>query len=125
MDIISKESVASRIAFVLLHTPSFLFAYYTFFLTFFLLSLTRLVRNTFYSTLVITYNPLFLFQPMANTSSMQSSSHHRPPSAFQWPLPPQSELELTIKEILDVYQHDPELLKLVLSAKAEEDKVCV
>lgn len=56
---------------------------------------------------------------------MQSSSHHRPPSAFQWPLPPQSELELTIKEILDVYQHDPELLKLVLSAKAEEDKVCV
>lgn len=61
---------------------------------------------------------------MANPSSLQSSSHHRLPSAFQWPLPPQSELELTIKEILDVYQHDPELLKLVLSAKAEEDKVC-
>ncbi|KAJ8662520.1 hypothetical protein O0I10_001481 [Lichtheimia ornata] len=59
---------------------------------------------------------------MANPSSLPSSSHHRPPSAFQWPLPPQSELELTIKEILDVYQHDPELLKLVLSAKAEEDK---
>ncbi|KAI7885805.1 hypothetical protein K492DRAFT_170887 [Lichtheimia hyalospora FSU 10163] len=59
---------------------------------------------------------------MANPSSLQPSSHHRPPSAFQWPLPPQSELELSIKEILDVYQHDPELLKLVLSAKAEEDK---
>ncbi|KAI9474329.1 hypothetical protein BDB00DRAFT_943624 [Zychaea mexicana] len=30
--------------------------------------------------------------------------------------------DITIKEILDNYQHDPELLKLVLLAKAEEDK---
>ncbi|KAI9317134.1 hypothetical protein BX666DRAFT_147164 [Dichotomocladium elegans] len=56
---------------------------------------------------------------MANLSSLPSASHQRPPSAFQWP--PVSS-ELSIKEILDDYNHDPELLKVVLSAKAEEDK---
>ena len=57
---------------------------------------------------------------MANHSS--SNNSERPPSAFQWPIPSASS-DITIKEILDNYQHDPELLKLVLSAKAEDDKV--
>ncbi|KAI7848149.1 hypothetical protein BDC45DRAFT_561839 [Circinella umbellata] len=56
-----------------------------------------------------------------NHSSLNSSSTERPPSAFQWPIPSSSS-EITIKEILDNYQHDPEILKLVLIAKAEEDK---
>ena len=57
-----------------------------------------------------------------NHSSLNSSSTERPPSAFQWPIPSSSS-DITIKEILDNYQHDPEILKLVLIAKAEEDKV--
>ncbi|KAI7905549.1 uncharacterized protein BX663DRAFT_558959 [Cokeromyces recurvatus] len=61
-------------------------------------------------------------------------------SAFQWPIPPSpSHLksinnttysatsnsnmnEITVKEILDRYSSDPELLKYILTAKSEEDK---
>ncbi|KAI8983445.1 hypothetical protein BDB01DRAFT_790793 [Pilobolus umbonatus] len=52
-------------------------------------------------------------------------------SAFQWPIPPPNthlrymnnqSKDITIKEILDRYQDDPELLKYILTAKAEEDK---
>jgi hypothetical protein len=57
-----------------------------------------------------------------------------PVSAFQWPIPPSpshtkpgssasSLPDISVKEILDKYQDDPELLKYILSAKSEEDKV--
>ncbi|ORZ01552.1 hypothetical protein BCR43DRAFT_561763 [Syncephalastrum racemosum] len=52
----------------------------------------------------------------------------RPLSAFQWPVPhsPPSahipETEITLKQILDKYRDDPELLRHILMAKAEEDK---
>ncbi|KAI9270482.1 hypothetical protein BDA99DRAFT_534590 [Phascolomyces articulosus] len=58
---------------------------------------------------------------MANHSSISNNNNERPPSAFQWPIPSSSS-DISIKEILDNYQHDPEILKLLLVAKAEEDK---
>lgn len=53
------------------------------------------------------------------------SPHNKPPtSAFQWPIPQQSgSSEISIREILDHYGNDPELLKCILTAKSEEDKV--
>lgn len=61
------------------------------------------------------------------------SPHSKPPtSAFQWPIPPSpstlkpvtvSNNDITVKEILDRYNEDPELLKYILTAKSEEDKV--
>ncbi|KAI9245158.1 hypothetical protein BY458DRAFT_591279 [Sporodiniella umbellata] len=52
------------------------------------------------------------------------SPHSKPPtSAFQWPIPQQSNSsEISIREILDHYGNDPELLKCILTAKSEEDK---
>ncbi|KAG1474866.1 hypothetical protein G6F56_000090 [Rhizopus delemar] len=52
------------------------------------------------------------------------SPHNKPPtSAFQWPIPQQSgSSEISIREILDHYGNDPELLKCILTAKSEEDK---
>lgn len=53
-------------------------------------------------------------------------------TAFQWPIPDSpSRLkpihntmnELSIKEILEKYNDDPELMKYILTAKSEEDKV--
>lgn len=56
-------------------------------------------------------------------------------TAFHWPIPdspsrlkpikPQNKNmnELSIKEILERYNEDPELLKYILTAKSEEDKV--
>lgn len=46
-------------------------------------------------------------------------------SAFQWPISPssQSSTEISLKEILDRHGDNPELLKCILRAKADEDKV--
>lgn len=33
--------------------------------------------------------------------------------------------DITVGEILELYKHDTDLLKHILTAKAEEDKVCV
>jgi hypothetical protein len=72
---------------------------------------------------------------MANHSPHPNSlSPHskQPTSAFQWPIPPSpshlkpmnnSMNEITVKEILDRYNDDPELMKYILTAKSEEDKV--
>lgn len=75
---------------------------------------------------------------MANHSPHPNSlSPHskQPTSAFQWPIPPSSPSshlkphaqqamnDITIKEILERYNEDPELLKYILTAKTEEDKV--
>ncbi|KAG0739801.1 hypothetical protein G6F57_006477 [Rhizopus arrhizus] len=65
---------------------------------------------------------------MTNQSHSNSLSPHskQPTSAFQWPIPPSSQpggsSEISIKEILDRYSDDPELLKCILAAKSEEDK---
>lgn len=68
--------------------------------------------------------------PSPHTSS--SSSNKKPyPSAFVWPIPSSPSQpkptkytmnELTVREILDRYNEDPELLKYILTAKSEEDK---
>lgn len=61
--------------------------------------------------------------------SPRHRSSRRPLSAFQWPVPhsPTSthvpETEITLKQILDKYRDDPDLLRHILMAKAEEDKV--
>ncbi|KAI8087027.1 uncharacterized protein B0P05DRAFT_602816 [Gilbertella persicaria] len=68
---------------------------------------------------------------MANPSPRLSSlspSSNQPTSAFQWPIPSSpSQLksitnDITVKEILDRYSDDPEILKYILTAKSEEDK---
>ncbi|GAN07897.1 hypothetical protein MAM1_0181c07401 [Mucor ambiguus] len=73
---------------------------------------------------------------MANHSPHPNSlSPHskQPTSAFQWPIPPsspshmksntqQAMADITVKEILERYNEDPELLKYILTAKTEEDK---
>lgn len=71
---------------------------------------------------------------MANHSPHPHSlSPHskQPTSAFQWPIPPTSPShmkanallnDITVKEILERYNEDPELLKYILTAKTEEDK---
>ncbi|KAL9554562.1 hypothetical protein MBANPS3_002755 [Mucor bainieri] len=73
---------------------------------------------------------------MANHSPHPNSlSPHskQPTSAFQWPIPPSSPshmkpntqstlADITVKEILERYNEDPELLKYILTAKTEEDK---
>ncbi|KAI8367325.1 hypothetical protein BD560DRAFT_447716 [Blakeslea trispora] len=70
---------------------------------------------------------------MANSSphpGSHSPSSKQPSSAFQWPIPPSSPSQsksiltndITVKEILDRYSDDPELLKYILTAKSEEDK---
>ncbi|EPB86196.1 hypothetical protein HMPREF1544_07008 [Mucor circinelloides 1006PhL] len=71
---------------------------------------------------------------MANHSPHPNSlSPHskQPTSAFQWPIPPspshlkpnpQAMNDITVKEILERYNEDPELLKYILTAKTEEDK---
>ncbi|KAF7728915.1 hypothetical protein EC973_005310 [Apophysomyces ossiformis] len=56
----------------------------------------------------------------------------RQSSAFQWPIPassasndiaePESPTDISVKEILDRYQNDPDIMKQVLAAKAAEDK---
>lgn len=54
-------------------------------------------------------------------------SHQSPQpsnSAFQWPKPSDMN-ELSVKEILDRFNDDPELMKYILTAKSEEDKVKV
>ncbi|KAM3583051.1 ATP-dependent RNA helicase [Umbelopsis sp. WA50703] len=59
-----------------------------------------------------------------NTESREQKDR-RDSSAFQWPSPSQVALsysDISIKDILDTYQHDVELLKVILLAKAEEDK---
>lgn len=59
-------------------------------------------------------------------SEGREQQERRTPSAFQWPSPSQTPLlysDISIKDILDTYQHDVELLKVILLAKAEEDKV--
>ncbi|CEG84450.1 hypothetical protein RMATCC62417_18252 [Rhizopus microsporus] len=62
--------------------------------------------------------------PHPNSLSPQSK---HPQSAFQWPIPPLSQPnsspEISVREILDRYSDDPELLKYILTAKSEEDKV--
>lgn len=68
--------------------------------------------------------------PHPNSLSPHSK---QPTSAFQWPIPPSpSHLkpvanpnmnDITVKEILERYNEDPELLKYILTAKSEEDKV--
>ncbi|CEI85786.1 hypothetical protein RMCBS344292_00237 [Rhizopus microsporus] len=61
--------------------------------------------------------------PHPNSLSPQSK---HPQSAFQWPIPPLSQPnsspEISVREILDRYSDDPELLKYILTAKSEEDK---
>ncbi|KAI8888562.1 hypothetical protein K501DRAFT_240053 [Backusella circina FSU 941] len=60
--------------------------------------------------------------------SLSPHTSKGPVSAFQWPIPPSSHTkpselpDITVKEILDKYQDDPELLKYILSAKSEEDR---
>lgn len=63
-----------------------------------------------------------------NTFSSKKSQS----SAFVWPIPiSPSQIkpnnnnmnELSVREILDRYNEDPELLKYILTAKSEEDKV--
>ncbi|KAF7723702.1 hypothetical protein EC973_001743 [Apophysomyces ossiformis] len=46
------------------------------------------------------------------------------PSAFTWPIPspPPNKQDISVKEILETYKDNPDLLKHVLLAKAEEDK---
>lgn len=59
-------------------------------------------------------------------SESREQKDRRDSSAFQWPSPSQVALsysDISIKDILDTYQHDVELLKVILLAKAEEDKV--
>jgi hypothetical protein len=41
---------------------------------------------------------------------------------FKWPIPPSSDQDISIKEILERYTN-ADLLKHVLMAKSEEDKV--
>lgn len=41
---------------------------------------------------------------------------------FKWPIPPPSDQDISIKEILERYTN-ADLLKHVLMAKSEEDKV--
>lgn len=63
---------------------------------------------------------------MSNQSPRRSSlsPHSKPTSAFQWPTPPSpSSADITVKEILERYNEDPDLLKYILTAKSEEDKV--
>ncbi|KAJ2958482.1 hypothetical protein NQZ79_g5945 [Umbelopsis isabellina] len=58
-------------------------------------------------------------------SESREQKDRRDSSAFQWPSPSQVALsysDISIKDILDTYQHDVELLKVILLAKAEEDK---
>ncbi|CAO3658971.1 unnamed protein product [Umbelopsis ramanniana] len=58
-------------------------------------------------------------------SEGREQQDRRTSSAFQWPSPSQTPLlysDISIKDILDTYQHDVELLKVILLAKAEEDK---
>ncbi|KAG0166552.1 hypothetical protein DFQ28_007135 [Apophysomyces sp. BC1034] len=60
-----------------------------------------------------------------NHSPRQRSPLTQPPtSAFTWPIPspPPNKQEISVKEILETYKDDPDLLKHVLLAKAEEDK---
>ena len=59
-------------------------------------------------------------------SEPRKQQEPRASSAFQWPSPSDTALlysDISIKDILDAYQHDVELLKVILLAKAEEDKV--
>lgn len=68
--------------------------------------------------------------PHPNSLSPHSKG---PTSAFQWPIPTSPSAlksvtisnnnDITVKEILDRYNDDPELLKYILTAKSEEDKV--
>lgn len=45
------------------------------------------------------------------------------PSAFEWPVPPH-DTDISVREIIEkYYPNDQELLKHVLMAKAEEDRV--
>lgn len=69
---------------------------------------------------------------MANSSHVRRSvsppSPSRRKSAFQWPDPAplktkEEESDLTVKQILESYRDDPDLLRHILMAKAEEDKV--
>lgn len=69
---------------------------------------------------------------MANSSHVRRSlsppSQSRPNSAFQWPVPTspatkEDEPDITVKQILERYRDDPDLLRHILMAKAEEDKV--
>ncbi|KAI8059530.1 hypothetical protein BC940DRAFT_313508 [Gongronella butleri] len=53
----------------------------------------------------------------SNNSSSVSLHDHRPASFLD------SLSDLSVKDILDMYKHDAELLKHILLAKAEEDKV--
>ncbi|KAG0168399.1 hypothetical protein DFQ28_008436 [Apophysomyces sp. BC1034] len=56
----------------------------------------------------------------------------RQSSAFQWPIPPstytndrpglESPTDISVREILDKYHADPDIMKQVLAAKAAEDK---
>ncbi|KAI9480555.1 MAG: hypothetical protein EXX96DRAFT_617541 [Benjaminiella poitrasii] len=77
-------------------------------------------------------------------NSLSPHSKQQPASAFQWPIPPPSPShlkpinnttstnsfvstspnmnEITVREILDRYSSDSELLKYILTAKSEEDK---
>ncbi|KAI8997197.1 hypothetical protein BDB01DRAFT_770223 [Pilobolus umbonatus] len=56
-----------------------------------------------------------------------TSSTHSRPSAFEWPVPnsPNNKMisnDISLREILDKFSHDQELLKHALMAKVEEDK---
>ncbi|KAI8388210.1 uncharacterized protein BYT42DRAFT_226432 [Radiomyces spectabilis] len=64
---------------------------------------------------------------MAHRSPSDTHSPRMQSSTFQWPLPssptrssPSS--SMTVKEILDRYSEDPDILKHILMAKVEEDK---
>ncbi|KAL1925989.1 hypothetical protein VTP01DRAFT_7185 [Rhizomucor pusillus] len=74
---------------------------------------------------------LWSLAPMANSSHVRRSlsppSQSRPNSAFQWPVPTspatkEDEPDITVKQILERYRDDPDLLRHILMAKAEEDK---
>jgi hypothetical protein len=63
---------------------------------------------------------------MSSSSPQETSPQQSRSSAFQWPIPsssPNSPTEISVKQILDKYSHDPEILKHALMAKSEEDKV--
>ncbi|KAI8880507.1 hypothetical protein K501DRAFT_335324 [Backusella circina FSU 941] len=63
---------------------------------------------------------------MSSSSPQETSPQQSRSSAFQWPIPPSSpnnsSTEISVKQILDKYSHDPEILKHALMAKSEEDK---
>ena len=57
---------------------------------------------------------------MSNISELRNQQ-----SVYSYPSPAQTitKTDITLREILDTYHEDSDLLKLILAAKTEEDKV--